>query len=118
MDIDAETWARIAAITQKLDRNSVLPAEQERFARVLKIGEENGEVVDAFLGALGQNPRKGITNGFDRVGEELTDVVITTLVAMYTVLGEAAPAAFAAAFERVTARTLNLPEPVAAASST
>jgi len=109
MDIDPESWAKIAAITAKLDNTSVLPPEQERFARIMKIGEEMGEVVEAFLGALGQNPRKGITNGLDKVGDELTDVVITSWVAMYTVLGEAAPAAFAAAFDRVTTRTLNLP---------
>ena len=47
-----------------------------------KIAEELGETVQAFIGATGQNPRKGITHDIDDVLEELADVVFSALCAM------------------------------------
>ena len=47
--------------------------------RVIKLSEEAGEVVTALIGALGANPRKGVTNGMDEVLDELLDVAITAL---------------------------------------
>lgn len=47
--------------------------------RLFKITEEAGEVVSATIGALGANPRKGVTNTFEAVLEELLDVAVTAL---------------------------------------
>jgi hypothetical protein len=47
--------------------------------RLIKLTEESGEVVTATIGALGANPRKGVTNTFEKVLEELLDVAITAL---------------------------------------
>lgn len=47
--------------------------------RVIKLAEEAGEVVTALIGALGANPRKGVTNGMEKVLDELLDVAITAL---------------------------------------
>lgn len=47
--------------------------------RVIKIGEEAGEVVNALIGALGANPRKGVTNTMEKVLNELLDVAVTAL---------------------------------------
>jgi len=47
------------------------------WARISKIAEELGEAIQAFIGATGQNPRKGITHDMDDVLEEIADVIIT-----------------------------------------
>lgn len=85
----------IAAITQWLDRSN--PDDQhEHSCRVLKIGEEIGEAqevlaalpvaygraVSAYIGMVGQNPRKGVTHTPDDLCMELADVAITALCAM------------------------------------
>ena len=49
------------------------------WGRIAKIAEENGEVIEAFIGATGQNPRKGVTNSMDSVLAELLDVAVTAL---------------------------------------
>jgi NTP pyrophosphatase (non-canonical NTP hydrolase) len=57
------------------DREAVL------WGRVSKIGEEFGEVIQALIGATGQNPRKGQTHTLADVCEELLDVAVTALAA-------------------------------------
>lgn len=52
------------------------------WARLSKIGEELGEAIQAFIGATGQNPRKGIVNSEDDVDEELVDVMLTALLCL------------------------------------
>lgn len=47
--------------------------------RLIKVAEEGGEVVSAFIGYSGSNPRKGVTNGLDKVLDELLDVAVTVL---------------------------------------
>jgi hypothetical protein len=61
------------------DRNSGRDAEAITLHRVIKVAEELGEVTTALIGALGANPRKGITNGMDSVRDELLDVAVTAL---------------------------------------
>jgi NTP pyrophosphatase (non-canonical NTP hydrolase) len=56
--------------------------EQELTLRILKVVEEAGEVAAAWIGTVGQNPRKGITHSRDDVAAELADVVLTALVAI------------------------------------
>lgn len=50
--------------------------------RLLKIGEEFGEAIQAWIGYTGQNPRKGVTHTYRNVADELADVAITALVAI------------------------------------
>ncbi len=57
--------------------------------RMLKLSEEVGEVAQAVIGVIGQNPRKGVTHTWDDVQAELCDVVITALVALRTLTPDA-----------------------------
>ena len=56
--------------------------DHELTLRILKVTEEAGEAAGAWIGVLGQNPRKGVTHHREQVGAELADVVITALVAI------------------------------------
>lgn len=49
------------------------------WGRISKITEEAGEVIAAFIGSTGQNPRKGVTHSLEDVKKELLDVAITAL---------------------------------------
>jgi hypothetical protein len=44
-----------------------LPAETEKLLRIMKLTEETGEVTLAVIGAMGQNPRKGVTHTRDEI---------------------------------------------------
>jgi NTP pyrophosphatase (non-canonical NTP hydrolase) len=50
--------------------------------RIAKITEEAGEATQAWIGVLGQNPRKGVTHTVEDVAGELADVVFTAAVAL------------------------------------
>lgn len=52
------------------------------WARIAKIGEELGEVVDAYIAYTGQNPRKPAPGAMGDVMKELTDVAYTAILAM------------------------------------
>lgn len=54
----------------------------ELTCRILKVTEEAGEAAGAWIGVLGQNPRKGVTATREEVAAELADVVFTALVAI------------------------------------
>lgn len=56
--------------------------------RMLKISEEYGEATDAYLGYLGANPRKGVTNAIDKVWSELADIALAALVAIKSLGGD------------------------------
>jgi hypothetical protein len=56
--------------------------EHELTCRILKVTEEAGEAAGAWIGVLGQNPRKGVTHSREDVVAELADVAITALVAI------------------------------------
>jgi NTP pyrophosphatase (non-canonical NTP hydrolase) len=60
-----------------------------RLLRVLKIGEEFGEVAEAVHGAMGANPRKGASHTWDDVHKELADVIVTSMVALATLTPDA-----------------------------
>lgn len=51
--------------------------------RLMKIGEEFGEVVQAFIGFKGWNKRKGFNKSATDVADELCDVIITAHVALH-----------------------------------
>jgi NTP pyrophosphatase (non-canonical NTP hydrolase) len=50
--------------------------------QIMKLAEEVGEAVAAYIGAGGHNPRKGITHNMDDVAMELADVVIVAVLAI------------------------------------
>jgi hypothetical protein len=67
-------------------RNGTATAEMT--AQMLKITEEAGEAAAAWIGVLGQNPRKGVTHSLEDVFSELSDVVITAKVAIARLGGD------------------------------
>ncbi|MEU4244228.1 AAA family ATPase [Actinoplanes sp. NPDC026619] len=79
-DENAGIWAAIAASRAWLDEHNG-DAEPELGLRILKIVEEAGEAAAAWIGTLGQNPRKGVTHSRHDVADELGDVAFTALVA-------------------------------------
>jgi len=73
----------IAELSTWIDRgNAHRDPEAATWARLAKITEEAGEVVAAYIGATGQNPRKGVTHTQSDVEAELLDVAITALAAL------------------------------------
>lgn len=96
---DNDLWRALEGITAWLDdANRELPGDDEM--RIMKLGEEIGEareavegyfaaiqigygrVVSKYLGATGQNPRKGVTHTMDDVLDELADIAGTALSAI------------------------------------
>lgn len=55
--------------------------EARTWGRLAKVAEESGEVIAAFIGATGQNPRKGASHTMQDVKTELLDVALTALAA-------------------------------------
>jgi hypothetical protein len=82
--MDQDAWETVERLHGWLEARSVLPPEQERLLRLLKLSEETGEVAAAVVGALGQNPRKGVTHSWEDVQAELCDVIVTAMVALRT----------------------------------
>lgn len=75
------TWAAVSATRTWLDEaNGTSPMELT--CRILKLTEEAGEAAAAWIGASGQNPRKGVTHTYADVADELADVAFTALVAI------------------------------------
>jgi NTP pyrophosphatase (non-canonical NTP hydrolase) len=81
-----EMWGDIADLVRWLDHVNGR-GDLEMTMRLLKIVGEAGEVADAWSGALGQNPRKGVTHTRDDVAAELCDVIVTAMVALRTLTG-------------------------------
>lgn len=81
------TSARIVALNEWLDEgNAHRNPEARTWGRLAKVSEECGEVIEAFIGVTGQNPRKGVTHKMDDVTDELLDVALTALCAVEHVL--------------------------------
>lgn len=83
-DIDLwDIFGDIAVINRWLDESNIdLDPEMDSLFRVMKIGEEFGEAVAAYIGFTGQNPRKGRTHTQFDLLAELADVVVTALAAI------------------------------------
>lgn len=76
--------AQLAAISAWVDdspANKGRDLEAQHWGRLAKITEEAGEVIAAFIGVTGQNPRKGVTHDHGDVLQELLDVALTALAA-------------------------------------
>jgi hypothetical protein len=80
-----DTWKTIEALCEWLDKESPVTGKTARLLRILKIGEEFGEVAEAVHGMLGTNPRKGKTLTVDRLCKELCDVIVTSMVALASI---------------------------------
>lgn len=100
-----DAWHTIREITRRLDALSVSPPDTERLLRIMKLSEEVGEVTQAVIGTLGQNPRKGVTHNWGDVEGELCDVIFTAMVALTTITPDA-PEVFDAHLARVAGRPL------------
>jgi NTP pyrophosphatase (non-canonical NTP hydrolase) len=77
--------------------------QTELTCRILKLTEEAGEASAAWIGLLGQNPRKGVTHTREDVAAELADVAFTALVAIES-LGLDAQATLDACAAKVRSR--------------
>jgi NTP pyrophosphatase (non-canonical NTP hydrolase) len=78
----ADTFAAIRRLVDWLDQANGTD-EHETTLRLLKLSEEVGEVSQAYIGYVGQNPRKGQTHSAADVADELCDVAVTALVALH-----------------------------------
>jgi NTP pyrophosphatase (non-canonical NTP hydrolase) len=83
LEEDSIDWQAVEAIDRWLDAYAgQLYQDQplgQDWARLGKVIEELGEVIQAIIGLTGQNPRKGVTNGKDEVLSELADVAFTAI---------------------------------------
>ncbi|GGL16390.1 MazG-like family protein [Mangrovihabitans endophyticus] len=79
--------AAVQRITRQLDSrgNADLRGLPETLCRALKVQEEAGELAQAVIGVLGQNPRKGLTHTWTDVVHEAIDVALSALVLAETV---------------------------------
>ncbi|MDR3082550.1 MAG: MazG-like family protein [Streptomyces sp.] len=100
-----EPWQTIARLAGRLEDHSTLPREQRILLQLLKIQEEAGEVAEAVIGAMGQNPRKGHSHRWDDVEAEICDVIVTGMVAL-TRMNPDAEAVFARHMDRIASRDL------------
>ena len=103
-----DAWRTINQIVSWLDASSTLPPETEKLLRIMKLTEEAGEVTQAVIGAMGQNPRKGVTHNWDDVQAELCDVIFTAMVVLTTLTPDAREV-FYAHLARVADRSLRQP---------
>jgi len=87
--MDDGAWDTIDRLVGWLDASSQLPAETEKLLRIMKLTEETGEVTQAVIGAMGQNPRKGVTHTWDDVQAEVCDVMLTAMVVLATLTPDA-----------------------------
>lgn len=76
------TFSTIAQLAAWLDASNGT-GDHETAMRVMKLSEEVGEVTEAYIGMVGQNPRKGVTHTATDVADELCDVIVTALVALH-----------------------------------
>ncbi|MGW7090083.1 MazG-like family protein [Streptomyces sp. NPDC054871] len=100
-----DPWPTIEGLVNRLDENSALPREQRILLQLLKIQEETGEVAEAVIGAMGENPRKGHSHTWEDVEAEVCDVIVTGMVALLR-LNPKAPSVLADHLARITVRDL------------
>jgi hypothetical protein len=84
-------WRHVATLVAWLDAANPR-TDHEIACRVMKLAEETGEAVAAYIGMTGQNPRKGTCATRDDLASELCDVIVTAMVALATLTGSAADA--------------------------
>jgi hypothetical protein len=62
--------------------------------RLMKLTEEVGETMQAYIGFMGANKRKGKTHSELDIAKELCDVVITAMVALHDWVEDESPELF------------------------
>ncbi|MEH0417867.1 MazG-like family protein [Streptomyces sp. B21-083] len=80
-------WSTIRSLVDWLDSENGR-SQQEITLRILKLTEETGEAAQAWIGATGQNPRKGVTHTREDVAGELVDVIVTAAVALTSIVDD------------------------------
>jgi hypothetical protein len=86
MDTPApEFWTHVARVVAWLDETQ--PGPQLHY-RIEKMAQESGEVLEAFHGMLGANPRKGVCKTWADVTDETCDVLVTAAVALATLTND------------------------------
>ncbi|MEU7121726.1 MazG-like family protein [Streptomyces zaomyceticus] len=100
------TIRSLAALFTQLDAGRGMTPEEQWTLQVLKISEEVGEAAQAVIGARATNPRKGQSHTWDDVQEEVTDCVITGMVALARMRPDDAPDYFAAVLAKKAAKFL------------
>lgn len=105
--MDEVTGRAVRVATAWLDEHQGRGREQQT-VRILKLVEEAGEAARAWIGVIGQNPRKGVTHTVDDVAAELADTAITALVAIES-LGLDAGTVLAECAAKVLSRLDGLP---------
>jgi NTP pyrophosphatase (non-canonical NTP hydrolase) len=100
---DTAVWTEIERLHSWLESANTAPRRELLLLRMLKLSEEVGEVAEAVIGAVGQNPRKGHSHDWADVEAELCDVVLTAMVALRTLTPDA-PQVFAAHLRKVAER--------------
>src|SRR3954467_5462763 len=78
---DTDVYEAVHAAANWLDEHNGAH-DAEHPARTPKATEEHGEAAAAWIGATGQNPRKGTTHNYADVAAELGDVAFAALVAI------------------------------------
>ncbi len=79
----ADAAVALVRVSRWIDAgNAHRDPEAVTWGRLAKISEEHGEVIEAFIGATAQNPRKGLTHSMADVEAELLDVAVTALGAI------------------------------------
>lgn len=84
-DFTPTTNDLLAAISTWIDdspRYQEAPPELADTWRVIKMAEEVGEAIGALMGAMGENPRKGVTHSRADVEHEILDVATAGLGAL------------------------------------
>ncbi|MFG2789973.1 MazG-like family protein [Streptomyces sp. NPDC048419] len=81
--MSAVLWPVTARITAALNAANGT-GQHETAMRLIKVVEEAGEASAAYIGATGQNPRKGTTHTAADVADELCDVIIAAAVALHS----------------------------------
>ncbi len=101
-----DLFADVADVTAWLDSSNPTGPHEDAM-RVLKLAEESGEAAVAYIGMVGQNPRKGVTHTRDDLLNELADVAITALCAIqhFTQDETATRSVLAAKLERIITRS-------------
>ena len=79
-----EQWDGIYSFVAWLDRENGRSREELQ-TRVMKLTEENGEVIQAWFGVHGINKRKGVTHTNEQLCEELADVILSAAIALASV---------------------------------
>ncbi|WP_063856833.1 MazG-like family protein [Streptomyces cyaneogriseus] len=105
-----DPWAPIVRLVGWLDRRNGRD-QQEISMRLLKLVEEAGEVAQAYIGTVGQNPRKGVTHTREDVADELCDVIITAMVALVSIAEGNPDDILAAKLAKVEKRAARTEEP-------